>query len=84
MWFEGLMEVVLAEIGKPTPALYNVPQRQTQKKCNKCGAVSTKAGTPLLKCNACKMARYCSSDCQKLDWRQHRPICKQTAARAKA
>jgi hypothetical protein len=77
MWFEGIMDVVLDQIGRPTPALHNVSQPQPQKKCFKCGAATTKTGTPLLKCNACKTARYCSSDCQKLDWRQHRPICKQ-------
>jgi hypothetical protein len=84
MLFEGILKVVLDQIARPTPAEHNqAPQPQPQKKksqkegCLKCGAVTTKTGSPLLKCNACKTVKYCSSDCQKMDWRQHRQMCKQ-------
>lgn len=29
----------------------------------------------LKKCSACKVATYCSVDCQRKDWKNHRPIC---------
>jgi len=31
----------------------------------------------LKKCSACKMVRYCSGDCQKLHWPNHKLFCKQ-------
>ena len=30
----------------------------------------------LLRCNGCKLVRYCSSDCQLIDWKNHKMICK--------
>ena len=32
------------------------------------------------KCAACKIAIYCSVECQKKDWAQHKPICGQSYA----
>lgn len=31
-----------------------------------------------LMCGACKVARYCSTDCQKKHWKQHKVVCKST------
>jgi hypothetical protein len=38
--------------------------------CNKEGS---------LRCAGCKEARYCSNDCQKVDWRTHKLLCKSAA-----
>ncbi|KAH9932707.1 uncharacterized protein BXZ73DRAFT_89879 [Epithele typhae] len=38
--------------------------------CEFCGENAT------LKCSACKHTRYCSEECQKLDWKQHKKGCK--------
>lgn len=38
--------------------------------CNKEGA---------LRCAGCKEARYCSNDCQKVDWSTHKLLCKSAA-----
>jgi len=41
--------------------------------CNVCG----KEGDNLKKCGACKKVYYCSTDCQKHDWKHgHKAICK--------
>jgi hypothetical protein len=32
-----------------------------------------------LRCASCKEARYCSNDCQKVDWRTHKLLCKSAA-----
>jgi len=29
----------------------------------------------LRRCNACKVFRYCSRDCQRADWKTHKPVC---------
>ncbi|PRW33052.1 metacaspase-3-like isoform X1 [Chlorella sorokiniana] len=44
--------------------------------CAACGHV----GLGLMRCSACKSARYCSSACQKGDWRKHKEACAALAA----
>ena len=39
-------------------------------------------GITFSKCAACKLAQYCSRECQKADWKRHRPICKKTQCQA--
>ena len=42
-----------------------------------CPATGVDGGKELKKCSACKVAQYCSRDCQQNDWRQgHRRTCK--------
>ena len=44
------------------------------KVCGNCHS----AGKPkLLLCAACKHANYCSTECQKADWKAHKQICKE-------
>jgi len=41
--------------------------------CARCGG----SGKPkLLACSGCKSISYCSADCQKEDWKKHKPMCK--------
>ena len=46
--------------------------------CNVCGLKAMAGGgrTGLLRCTQCKSAWYCSRDCQKKDWKQHKKACK--------
>jgi len=37
--------------------------------CYVCGKMTTQ------KCSACKKVHYCSKDCQKINWRDHKPLC---------
>ena len=55
--------MVYAAIDQSVPVFY---------KCNKCDHISIK----LLLCAKCKCTRYCSPDCQKQDWRNHKVICR--------
>jgi hypothetical protein len=47
--------------------------------CNACGSDKRKdanARSPaLLTCMRCKLARYCSKDCQRADWKRHKVDC---------
>lgn len=38
-------------------------------KCEECGALATQ------RCSRCKMAWYCSRDCQLRQWKKHKAIC---------
>ena len=43
-----------------------------EKRCQKCGGM----GKPkLLLCSGCKVTNYCSTDCQKVDWKTHKGMC---------
>jgi len=35
-------------------------------------------------CSACNCRVYCSRECQKKDWKQHKPECKVLVARTKS
>ena len=39
--------------------------------CRACG----KKGSPLSACSRCKMAQYCSKECQVQDWKKHKKDC---------
>ncbi len=42
-----------------------------------CAAGCGKGGT--LKCSACSQVTYCSSECQKKDWKEHKRVCQKRA-----
>lgn len=62
-------------LGRPSPAFTTPPDALLAKyKCAACDAVSaTKV------CSGCKMARYCSAECQTRHWKTggHKVVCKE-------
>jgi hypothetical protein len=42
---------------------------------------SNTSSIKLLDCSACKLAKYCSKECQRADWPRHKEICKMLAKR---
>ena len=48
--------------------------KNVQRRLNKCFKCSAKA-VHLKTCSACKWALYCSGECQKLDWVDHKQMC---------
>ncbi|KGO38617.1 Zinc finger, MYND-type [Penicillium expansum] len=43
--------------------------------CFKCGKIEDDIGHKPLQCKKCKVATYCSKDCQRDQWREHRVSC---------
>ena len=52
--------------------LQNAVKRQNSV-CSACGKGNL--ATKLQACSVCKLALYCSKECQKRDWKQHKPHC---------
>ena len=48
--------------------------RARMKLFHTCGFCKT-GGREFKKCSVCKKVRYCSRECQKDDWKKHKPIC---------
>lgn len=44
--------------------------------CASCGKDTREDGRALLLCARCKEEKYCSTDCQKKRWKQHKRECK--------
>lgn len=43
--------------------------------CGGCGKAEAEAGKPLKHCAKCQTTQYCSRECQKQDWKQHKKVC---------
>jgi len=58
----------------------SLPKRHDPKAayaCFKCGKTASEIDKPTLKkCDNCKIASYCSRECQLSDWREHKLFCK--------
>ena len=44
--------------------------------CANCSKVHEVNGTSLQRCSGCRATYYCSKDCQKADWKQHKTACR--------
>ena len=53
----------------PNPNLPGTP-------CTSCGSKTDKNGKALSRCARCKLRSYCSKDCQKKHWPEHKAECK--------
>ena len=52
----------------------------SQLKCAGCGKTEAEAGKELKRCAKCQETRYCSRECQKDDWKQHKKVCASNAS----
>jgi len=54
--------------------------KNVQRRLNKCFKCAAK-DVHLKACSACKWALYCSGECQKLDWVDHKQLCKKITSK---
>jgi len=47
----------------------------TDTGCRVCGKDKADGGKGLLKCGKCQAVRYCSAECQRADWKEHKQVC---------
>ncbi|KAJ7126464.1 hypothetical protein C8R43DRAFT_958199 [Mycena crocata] len=52
-----------------------MPIMQTCPGTNDLCYTCNKPGNPLRTCSRCKIARYCSQECQTTDWKEHKQTC---------
>jgi hypothetical protein len=66
------------------PAAPSAPNESSQKCTSLCTSLCTSPcgwrectapRGPTRACSACGVARYCSRECQRRDWRDHRALC---------
>ncbi|KAJ7083693.1 hypothetical protein B0H15DRAFT_911711 [Mycena belliarum] len=48
----------------------------------RCFVCRGKGKPKMMKCTACAKVRYCSKECQRKDWKAHKPRCKQAVMKA--
>ena len=72
--FEGnTSEELSKNEGRATPS----SERTNDESCRMCGSVKAKEdGKPLMKCARCRRVRYCSVECQRRDWQEHKKTCR--------
>jgi hypothetical protein len=44
-------------------------------RCRNCGKGKSSDGVNLLRCSRCSIAKYCSPECQRADWKEHKKLC---------
>lgn len=64
-----------AERAVHTTALRNALKDRSEA-CSHCGASAREGGGKLLRCGKCRLAAYCSPECQRAGWRVHRAQCR--------
>ena len=60
------------------PGARNFHPRQNRVACSKCGKCEPVAAA-FKKCSRCKVAFYCSKDCQEAHWKTHKQVCKKAS-----
>lgn len=52
------------------------PSRKVKYFCMNCSKGENEEGVVLSKCGGCKEISYCSIECQRADWKNHKQLCK--------
>lgn len=80
---KGLVADWRVSILQPVPK-EGVKTAVVKESCALCGKAEEAGGVPLKACARCKVQKYCSKECQKADWKQHKKTCVAPEAEAEA
>ncbi|KAI5362517.1 Putative Zinc finger, MYND-type [Septoria linicola] len=53
----------------------NITVKHGDDVCGGCGSKKKADGSPLLACSKCQKRHYCSAQCQKTEWKEHKKTC---------
>lgn len=53
-----------------------MPEDITKRQCTICEKGSSQGVKKVFACSRCKLVCYCSKECQKFDWKNHKKACK--------
>jgi MYND finger len=67
--FQGFVQLEMVEI--------LIPMEELIKHCGACGVWEKVDEQRFLRCSRCKSKHYCSSECQKDNWKEHKKLCKE-------
>ena len=78
---EGIMQGIVSVRGPPLPDLHArrcyQQAGQLEITCLKCGK-EEEPGAKFKKCGKCEDVCYCSRECQKAHWKEHKKECQPT------
>lgn len=66
---QGFVQLEMVEVA--------VPKEELIKICGGCGAWEEVEQPRFSRCKRCKSKNYCSQNCQKDDWKDHKGLCKE-------
>jgi hypothetical protein len=70
-----LVEMMEKRVPKMAAVLKQGKGERKEGDCANCGRTPT-AEQSFSTCARCKKAKYCSQECQKVDWKTHKKSCK--------
>lgn len=70
------MSSTAKDLGGNEPKMKTLRQDDDSPKCQTCNKTKPdQPGKGLLKCGRCQNVRYCSVECQRSDWKEHKKAC---------
>jgi hypothetical protein len=72
---KGLVEMMRGKVPGMAEVIKAGRGVRKEGQCTTCGR-SPKEGKAFAACGKCRKARYCSPECQKVDWKAHKKACK--------
>ena len=70
-----LVEMMSKKVPQMAEVIKNGRGERKDGACTTCGRMP-KEGAAFSACGKCKQTRYCSQECQKVDWKTHKKFCK--------
>jgi hypothetical protein len=75
MSVKTLVEMLSGKVPGMAEVIKNGRGPRNEAQCTTCGR-SPQGDKKFSACGECKKARYCSQECQKVDWKTHKKSCK--------